>query len=345
MLAAAGSLGEQLRAGFELGTSAPGLPDGDGITSVVVCGMGGSGITGDVLQAALADAAPVPVIASKGYGVPSFLGQDSLVLAVSYSGNTEETTTAFEAAVARGARVIAVASGGELLSRAADRQVAASVRIPPDAIAPRAALGYLVGAALGAVAAVGLCDVERLRDELDQAAGRLRTAIDRLGPAAPSEKNEAKRLATWLRDATPLVWGTEGIGETAARRWKTQLNENAKTPAFGGALPELDHNEVEGWSGGGADGYRAVVLRSRFEPDAMAHRVPATLEAMASVGLEAREVWGDGESALEQLCGLIMTGDYVSIYLAILRGVDPTPIPLLSALKSRRQALKGQQAT
>ena len=345
MLAAAGRFGEQLRVGFDLGTSVQGLPDGRGITSVVVCGMGGSGITGDVLQAALAERAPVAVIASKGYGAPLFCGPDTLVLAVSYSGNTEETNAAFEAAVARGSRVVAVASGGELLRRAGKSGSVASVRVPSDAIAPRAALGYLVGAALGAVGAAGVCDGEALRREVEEVGSRLKTAADRLGPGAPSDRNEAKRLAAWLRDATPLVWGTEGVAETAAKRWKTQLNENAKTPAFWGALPELDHNEVEGWSGGAGHGFRAAILRSRFEPDAMDGRVSATLEAMASVGLETREVWGEGEGALEQLFSLILMGDYVSIYLAILRGVDPTPIPLLSALKTRREALKREPGT
>jgi glucose/mannose-6-phosphate isomerase len=335
MLPLAGTLGEQLEHGFELGQAADGLPSFEGVRNVVVCGMGGSGVTGDVLRAVLSGILRVPIITSKGYALPTFCGPDSLVLAVSYSGNTEETTAAYREAVARRCRVVAIASGGTLQAAArADR--VPTISVPPDVLAPRAALGYLVGAALAALevagAASGWTDVEASRKTLDRLAAQL-------GPAHPTESNPAKQTAAWLLGAAVLVWGTEGVSEAPALRWKTQLNENAKVPAFWGVLPELDHNEVEGSSGGETETYRIVVLRSHTEPSRIRLRVPATIDAMASAGLEAREVWSEGSGALEQALSLIMFGDFVSVYLAVLRGTDPTPLPILSGLKERRAAL------
>ncbi len=336
MLALVGTLGEQLRDGFTLGRSVEDLPSLEGVGNVVVCGMGGSGVTGDVMGAALSGTLPIPMVTTKGYGLPSFSGPNTLVLAVSYSGNTEETLAAYREAVSRRCRVVAIASGGALQTAAREDGVPI-VSVPPDVLAPRAALGYLVGAGLAVMQPLnpdggGRGAVEAAGRALDQRAARL-------GADQPVESNPAKQVATWLGDAIPLVWATEGVAEAAAVRWKTQFNENAKAPAFWGVLPEIDHNEVEGWSGEASESHRVVVLRSHSEPPRMALRVRATIDAMASVGLEAREVWSEGSSALEQALTLILVGDFVSVYLAVLRGIDPTPIPMLSGLKERRAAL------
>jgi glucose/mannose-6-phosphate isomerase len=336
MLAATGALGEQLEEGFALGLAAQGIAGFAGLRNVVVCGMGGSGVTGDVLRAALSADAAVPIITSKGYVLPAFCGPDSLVLAVSYSGNTEETVAAYRDAVSRGCHVVAIASGGSLLAAARSDRVP-FIGIPPEVLAPRAALGYLVGSALAMVERAGatgerVAEVRASRLTLDDLASRLE--VDR-----PIDSNQAKQIAAWLRGGTALVWGTEGASEAAALRWKTQLNENAKVAAFWGVLPELDHNEVEGSAGEGSETHRIVILRSHTEPARMRLRVPETIHAMTSAGLEAREVWCEGSGALAQTLSLIMMGDFVSLYLAILRGVDPTPIPVLTGLKERRASL------
>ncbi|HEX2069556.1 MAG TPA: bifunctional phosphoglucose/phosphomannose isomerase [Actinomycetota bacterium] len=336
MLAVTGTLGEQLEEGFALGRAAEGIAGAAGLHNVVVCGMGGSGVTGDVLRAALSVDAVVPIITSKGYELPAFCGPDSLILAVSYSGNTEETVAAYRDAVSRGCRVVAIASGGALLAAARSNGVP-FIGIPPTVLAPRAALGYLVGSALAVVERAGATG-ER---EADVRASRLtlEALASRLGAGRPMESNQAKQIAAWLRGRTVLVWGTEGASEAAALRWKTQLNENAKVPAFWGALPELDHNEVEASSGEGSEPHRLVILRSHTEPPRMRLRVPETIHAMTSAGLDTREVWCEGSGPLEQALSLIMMGDFVSIYLAVLRGVDPTPIPVLTSLKERRASL------
>ena len=340
MLGFVGALRGQLQHGFELGGSAKSLPTGEGLRSVVVCGMGGSGVTGDVVRAVLSRTFEIPIVTAKGYGLPSFCGRNTLVLAVSYSGNTEETLSAYHEAVSRGCRVVAVASGGALHAAAREDGVPA-ILIPANVIAPRAALGLLVGAALGVlngiVAAPGGAD--GVREAVEASCRTLDDLSARLGPAQPAERNPAKQIATWLRGAVPLVWGTEGVAEVAAVRWKTQLNEKAKVPAFWGVVPEVDHNEVEGGSGQSGESYRIVMLRSQTEPQRMAVRTQATRDAMAAAGLESREVWAEGLSALEQALTLVMLGDFVSVYLAFLRGVDPTPIPILTGLKERRAAL------
>ncbi len=336
MLAVAGTLGEQLQHGFTLGKGAGGLPSPEGIGNVVVCGMGGSGVTGDVLRATLSRTLRVPIVTTKGYVLPSFCGPDTLVLAVSYSGNTEETVAAYREAITRRCRVVVIASGGALLAAARENGVP-TIPVSPDVLAPRAALGYLVGAALAVLERVGLgaaggAEVETVQETLDH-------LVARVEPAQPVESNSAKQIAAWLRGATPLVWATEGVSEAAAVRWKTQLNENAKVPAFWGVLPEVDHNEVEGWFGEGNEPYRVIILRNEAEAPRMHVRVRATVDAMAAVGLETREVWAEGSSPLEQTLSLILVGDFVSIYLAVLRGIDPTPIPILTGLKERRAAL------
>jgi glucose/mannose-6-phosphate isomerase len=134
------------------------------------------------------------------------------------------------------------------------------------------------------------------------------------------------------------VWGSEGPAEAAALRWKTQLNENAKLPAFHSVLPELDHNEIEGWTAEAGRPFALVVLRHAGEHPRVARRVRATLEALRDSGLESREVSGEGSTSMEALLSLILLGDFVSTYLAILRGIDPMPVRVLTQLKDGLRA-------
>lgn len=332
MLTVVAELGTQLRQGFDLGRDGTGLPSAEGLRSVAVCGMGGSGIVGDVLRASSAERLPVPVVVVKGYGLPAFCGKDTLVLAVSYSGQTEETLAAYAQAVAAGCRVIVVASGGELAALARADGVP-QVAVPGHVPAPRAALGYLAGAAMGVLEAIGLeadarTDVGRISDALEALASEL-------GPDRPAAVNRAKSLALWLLGRTPVVWGSEGAGEVAALRWKTQFNENAKLPAFHAVLPELDHNEIEGWTAGTGRPFGLVVLRHSLEHPRIAARVAATMQAIAGSGLESREVAAVGSTPMEILFSLVLLGDFVSTYLAVLRGVDPMPVRVLARLKER----------
>jgi glucose/mannose-6-phosphate isomerase len=294
--------------------------------------MGGSGIVGDVLRTLLSDRLPVPVLGIKGYGLPGFCGKDTLVLAVSYSGDTEETLAAYAQAVAAGCRVIVVASGGELAALAGTDGVP-RVALPGHVPAPRAALGYLAGAALGVLEAIGV--VVDAGAEVGPTATALAELASELGPDRPAGTNRAKSLALWLLGRIPVVWGSEGPAEAAALRWKTQFNENAKIPAFHAVLPELDHNEIEGWSEQTGGPFGLVVLRHGHEHPRMAARMKATMQAIAGSGLESREVRAEGSTPLEALFSLLMVGDFVSTYLAILREVDPLPVRVLTQLKQR----------
>jgi glucose/mannose-6-phosphate isomerase len=332
MLELVAGMGAQLGEGLAVGRTARGLPAAEGLGSIAVCGMGGSGIAGDVLRASFADRLPIPLVTVKGYGLPAFCGSDTLVLAVSYSGETEETLAAYARAVAAGCRTIAVSSGGQLAELAGADRVA-HVTIPGHVPAPRGALGYLVGAAAGVLEAVGL--LPEAGAEVEGASATLEALSSELVPDRPIGANRAKSLAAWLHGRIPVVWGSEGVTEAAALRWKTQLNENAKLPAFHAVLPELDHNEIEGWTDEAGGPFALVVLRHAREHPRIARRVQATLEAMGGSGPESREVWGAGSTPVEILLSLVMLGDFVSTYLAILRGVDPMPVRVLSELKQR----------
>jgi glucose/mannose-6-phosphate isomerase len=341
MLALAGGLGRQLRTGFEAAAalvSAPqdearsSLPPTSDVTGVVVCGMGGSGIAGDVVRSLMAGSAQVPVAGCKGYILPGSCGPGTLVVAVSYSGNTEETLAAYEAAVARGCAVVSISAGGALAERAA-RTASPHVTVPSDVPMPRAAVGYLAGAALGVVDAI--VGAGTLSDELEPTVALLDDLAARLGPDRPLLDNEAKELALWLAGRIPVVWGSEGLAEAAALRWKNQLNENAKIPAFSSLLPELDHNEIEGWGATSGVPFGLIVLRHGAEHPRIADRVDASLGAIGASALSVRQVGAEGSSPLANLFSLMMKADFASIYLAALRGVDPTPVPVLTGLKER----------
>jgi glucose/mannose-6-phosphate isomerase len=337
MLSLAAGLGRQLSAGYAAGVEAAGeVPEGGPFDSIVVCGMGGSGVAGDVVRSLYSNELSIPVVSLKGYVLPAFVGVRgqtcSLVLAVSYSGDTEETLALYEQARNRGATVVTISSGGELAARSMAHAVR-HVSVPNDVPTPRVALGYLSGAALGVLQSLGL--VASPRRDVERTAELLSDLAERLGPERALSDNEAKALALWLAGRIPVVWGSEGLAEGAVLRWKNQLNENAKVPAFASLLPELDHNEIEGWRPGAGLPFGLVVLRHGAEDPRVASRVSASLDAVSDSGLAMREVWAEGSSPLESLFSLMMKADFASIYLAVVRGVDPTPVPVLTGLKKR----------
>lgn len=329
MLDAVAALPGQCREGWERGSGTPGLPSGDGVTCIAFCGMGGSAVAGDVVRALYADRLGIPVIVVRSPELPEFCGPHTLVLASTYSGDTAETLACFEEAVARGSRVVAVTSGGELARRARERAVATVEA--PGSLMPRAALGHLAFGSLGALERIGL--IPSLAEDLDDTIETMEALLALAGPGAPAASNPAKSLALRIGERVPVIWGAEGIGAVAAARWKTQCNENAKVPAFAAALPELDHNEIVGWSEGRGDGFVLVALRHEGEHPEVAARFPLSMEIARAAGVETVEVWGGGRSAASRLFTLVLHGDLVSTYLGIARGVDPTPIEAIVHLK------------
>jgi glucose/mannose-6-phosphate isomerase len=324
MLSTVGELGSHCRIGHATGRGA-----GVGrfeVRAVVFCGMGGSGVAGDVLRALYADRFGVPIVVVRGAELPAFCGPETFVIASSYSGGTSETLAAFDDATRRGCLAVAIASGGPLAERAG----AATVRVP-GGLMPRAAFGLMVFAAVGLVESAGLlpdidADVAAAADELDG-------VVETLAPSVPTAVNEAKRVAVEIGSRMPIVWGEEGLAATAAVRWKTQMNENAKVPAMASALPELDHNEVVGWTRGTGDPFAVVALRHEGERADDAARFAPSLEIAAASGAGTLEVWARGGCALSRFLSLVAIGDHASTYLAALRGVDPTPIDAIARLK------------
>jgi glucose/mannose-6-phosphate isomerase len=306
-----------------------GLPERDKVEHVVVVGMGGSGIAGDIVAAIAAPFMSVPITVSKGYEAPSFVDSGTLCFAVSCSGNTEETLEAAQAAVTAGARLVALSSGGELADLAAS--VGAPHVMLPDIPMPRAGVGSVSIPVLVVLERVGLFPGGSgyIADAVDQ----LRRRRDKL----IKDGSSAQQLAREIGRTMPIVYGGDAIGTVAAYRFKCQVNENAKAPAFSAAVPEMCHNEICGWGQHG-DVTRQVMtvvrFRHDFEHPQVARRFELTHDILDEVVHAVTDVWAEGEGALAQLFDLIIQGDFVSLHMAVEAGVDPGPIPVLIDLKA-----------
>jgi len=303
---------------------------------VVVAGMGGSGIAGDVLAALAFGASPVPVLAAKGDRLPAFVGPGTLLVAVSYSGNTAETVSAVEQGLAAGARLVAVTSGGTLAELAQGRG-APLVAIDGGRM-PRAALWSLVVPVCAAAEAAGV--LPPLTDQVKAAADALEEEAAALGPAVPTASNPAKQAALRLLDRLPVVWGSGQVGAVAATRFRTQGNENAKISVVSGALPEVSHNDVMGLEGGLGPGRELVLLRDEAgEHERDGRRIQAACRALG-VDDPVLRLAGDGPE-LVRLARLTAFADFATTYLGIARGVDPTPIRTLDQVKAALAAEAG----
>jgi glucose/mannose-6-phosphate isomerase len=295
---------------------------------LVVAGMGGSAIGGALARAAIGDRAARPIAIARGYGLPPWSNADMTVLCSSYSGNTEETLAAYEAAGVIGAHRIVCTTGGELAKAA--RADGVPVVPLPGGYQPRAAVGYGLVVSLEVAALAGVCDP--LHTEIDVAAGHAERLIAEWGPDG-AEDSLAKGLARRLHGTVAQIAGAD-LTAPIAYRWKTQFNENAKLPAFAGELPELDHNEIVGWaSAGGLGAFSAVLLDDSDLHPRIRQRIALTQQLIAEAGAGAERVESVGGTRLERLISLVLLGDLVSLYLAVLRGVDPASIEVLTRLK------------
>ncbi|MBO0713109.1 MAG: bifunctional phosphoglucose/phosphomannose isomerase [Acidimicrobiales bacterium] len=330
MFEAAATLPEQVLAAARVAKGTSPRPK-EAVRHVVVAGMGGSGVAGDVLAATAGPALPVPVVVVKSYTLPAFVGPATVVLAVSFSGDTEETLETASQALERGASLVAVTKGGRLAALA-ERGGAAVVPVPGDIPQPRAALGALAVPLLVTLEELGL--LPGATTQIQAAVEQLRRRRDQLvGPAGLAEG-----LARRIGRTIPLVYGAEALGAVAAQRWKTEVNENAKTPAFFASYPELCHNEVVGWGQHG-DVTRQLLtlvnLRHGYEHPQVARRVRLVEEVVEEVMAGIIEVSAEGGGELAQLFDLVLIGDFVSLHLAAQEGLDPGPVPVLEELKSR----------
>jgi glucose/mannose-6-phosphate isomerase len=330
MLQVALDMHRQVREAWLLGCAAPLPPLPAAPAHLVVAGMGGSAIGGDLLAAALEPRLPLPLVVVRDSRLPSYVGPRSVVIATSYSGETEETLAAADQAIRAGATLLAITSGGRLAGIAGDRVV----RIP-GGLAPRAALGYLMIPALAALDRWGLSGP--CAGEVEEAAAVLREVASEVGPQVPTARNTAKSLAGRLAGCVPAVYAGSPEVEAAARRWKCQFNENSKTFAAWNTFPELTHNEVVGWSGPPEVLGRVavVVLFGGEEAERAVRRIRTACDLAFRKAAGVHEIRARGEGRLSRLLSLVLVGDVTSIYLAYLRGVDPTPVDAIDAVKSR----------
>ena len=334
VLAAVERFADQCREGWEIGLSAKGLPRAEGIDSIVVLGMGGSGVSGDVIRAIVEPRLAVPFRVIKTYGpLPEWVGRNTLVFAVSYSGSTEETVAALEEAHQRGARAIAISSGGPLADMAREYGLA-HVRIPTG-LQPRASLGYLTLPILAVLVQIGL--VPDMQSDVDEAVQVLSDIASRCHRKRPQDENPAKQLARRLHGHIPVVYGGAGLGATAAYRFKCDLNEYGKTPAFWHELPELDHNEIVGWnqlSDVTKQNFVVVMLRDPADHERVQIRFEITRKLIEGNVAEVIEVPAEGQSPAARLLSLILITQLSAIYLGLGYEVDPGPVAVIQKLKS-----------
>ena len=356
MLPAVASAAAQVREAAVLAAEAgiETLADDGRPRAVVVCGMGGSGIAGDILAAVAGLGSPVPVLTHRGYGLPGWVGAADLVVAVSCSGRTEETLSALAEAVRRGCRLLVVGAADSPLETLGARGRAVFVPVTQGR-QPRATVWGLstplvvAGDALGLLSAPAQA-VEATAARLEQVALSCRVDADQV-------VNPAKSLALDLSGSLPVVWGTSPLAGAAAYRFACQLNENAKTPAVWGSLPEADHNQVVTFDGPFAGSrstpdddffrdrledahdrgtrVRIVLLRDSEEHPQVAVRAQVTQELAEERGVAVSLLSAQGSSSFERLASLIGPTDWASTYLALLEGRDPTPVDPIDALKRR----------
>ena len=316
-------LAEGMRLGLGIGADLVAAP------RVFLLGMGGSGIAGEVFASWVADRARVPIQPVHDYRLPSHAEPGDLLLAVSYSGETEETLAAAAEGIKLGCRLVAVTSGGSLARLA--RETGAPLIEVPGGIPPRYAFGYFFGI-LPSLAAKWV--EGDLHGELERARAHLRELRDRLRPETPLQRNRAKTLAMRLKGTTPIVYGAPPF-DSIAKRWQTQFNENAKMLAFSSTLPEADHNEIVGWAlDASARRFTPILLRDADETPEMRRRLDATA-AMFGKHTRVEQVRDGGDQLLGRMLGTLFLGDYVSLYLAALRRVDPAPMAPITQLKRR----------
>jgi glucose/mannose-6-phosphate isomerase len=289
---------------------------------LVMCGMGGSAIGGDLAAVALGNRLSRPLTTERGYELPFAMLPDRAVLCSSYSGDTEETIACYEAAEALGAPRIVATTGGELA------RVARSDGVPviglPAGLRPRAAVGYLFTVAAEVAALTGAAP--GIRTEIDSAGPHLREASGALAA-------QADQLAELIKGSIPVIYGAD-LTLPVALRWKTQINENAKLPAFTAALPEADHNEIEGWNGSDeAAAMSAIFLEDRDQHPRVRQRFELTAAMVKPVAHRVTRIETEGESRTERLLWAVMLGDLLSLCLAATRGVDPGPTEMLDRLK------------
>ena len=297
---------------------------------IIIAGMGGSAIGGEMLRDWLRDELPLPINVCRDYSLPAYADENTLVFAISHSGNTEETLNAFVDAIHRKCMTITITSGGHLLSFSKKLQIP-HVTIPTG-LPPRVAIPYLFFPLPILMERMGI--LKNMEEDLEEVIKVLKRLSEENSPETPTENNPTKKLALELTESIPVVYGFRQY-EAIARRWKTQFNENSKVPSKCDVFPELNHNEVVGWEAPEAltKKFSIILIRDLDEPPEIRHRIEATKLLALHKAREVLEIYARGEKKLARMFSLLYVGDLASIYLAILRGTDPSPVEIIDKIK------------
>jgi len=299
-------------------------------SSACLCGVGGSAISGDILVDLVSLYSNRFVSVVRGEELPGWVNDDTLIIIVSYSGNTIEALRLFEKALAKGRRMAVITSGGKLMQRGQEEGVEV-IAVPPG-FQPRAALGHLLGSAAHLLERAGIAP---LTGWLMQAVPSIKSFQNELRMECPQDRNLAKQTALRLCESLPVIYAPTGL-RSAAKRWHTQINENSKTLAFMGEVPECNHNHIVGWLEDRLESrYRPVFLRGVQDDSFVARIMDITIQLLEERGREPVVLRFPGHSHSEVLMKAIVLGDFVSYYLALLKGVDPTPVESIIRLKER----------
>jgi glucose/mannose-6-phosphate isomerase len=322
----------QMEAAWKIGAEfagSAGSVRGAAFERVVICGMGGSAIGGDLARSFLGERARLPILSCRDYHLPANVARNALVVASSYSGNTGETLSAYDGARKHGATILAITSGGELSERCA-RDGVPVCRIP-GGMPPRSAIGYSLFPMLHVLRAAGVAAFED--KEYQEALGVARERCDAYDPR--TRDNAAIEIAHDLHRRTAFVYAAPGLLEGVARRWACQINENAKTLAHFAFFPELNHNEIVGWETGEHIMSRAVIvsLEDREDHPMTRRHADVGLSLMGPYAAKVERLETPGGGRLARMLSIMLLGDFTSVYLAYLNEVDPTPVKKIDALK------------
>ncbi len=300
------------------------------VGSICLCGIGGSAMCGDILIDHLAPICDKNVTVVRSVSLPNWVDNRTLVVVISYSGNTKEALDVYQDALARGLKTVCVSSGGILANKAKENNIP-FIRVPPG-IQPRAALGYLLGSVAVILEAAGACaPVEAIGEVIEFA----RSRKDKLAPSVPSSINAAKKIALALDGHVPIVYCPRSVRSIGVR-WQNQISENAKVVAFTGEIPEMNHNQMVGWlNGNGENRLKPVfIVPSALEPT-VSKMTTVTLQMFNEKGLDPVVVQLEGKTLMENIIYGLILGDMVSYYMARLSGVDPTPVEVIGEFKKR----------
>jgi glucose/mannose-6-phosphate isomerase len=307
------------------------VPENVSPKNIVVIGMGGSAIGGEILKDLLRNELPIPIEVSRDYVLPAYANEDTLVFANSYSGNTEETLTAFLLAKQRKCTILAITSGGLLEKLCKEKQVP-YVKIPTG-LQPRVAVPYMFFPLVVLLEKLGL--LTKVETKLREAIAVVEVVSKQNASSVPTADNKAKQIATKLVDTIPVVYGFRQY-TCIAHRLKAQFNENSKVHSKSNVFPELNHNETVGYE---APDFlnktqSVILIRDPAEPPEIRARIETTKDLVLNRAKNVLEITAQGEEKLGKMLSVLVLGDYVSVYLAILKKVDPTPVKIIDKIKS-----------